>query len=137
MYYAAEPRVPSGVALGDFVAGHTTSSILDAATANDASSGGVSVLSNGTPPTDGQDGFTCKKVPLSSVPGGQGETAIVSADLDGNWELPIIIAADPGNHSIDIWLNPSAGAVGRFRSYCLDRGHPRSPWPWTSSGATV
>jgi hypothetical protein len=93
---------PSGVVLGDFINGHTSSKILDAATANNATAGGVSVLPNGTPPTDGTGVFKTP-VPLPGVPGGQGE----SADLDGNG-IPDIVAADPGNQSIDIWFNAAA-----------------------------
>ena len=93
----------SGITLGDLVAGHTTSTILDAATSS-TSSGAVSVLSNGTPPLDGAGAFGSPKN-LGSV--GQGESAIVTADLDGNG-VADIVAADPGNQSIDIWMNPSS-----------------------------
>ena len=99
---------PSGVTLGDFVGGHTNANILDAATSNGGGAGGVSVNPNGTPPTDGTGVFR-SAVPLQSVSGGSAETAIVTADVDGNG-LPDIVAADPGKGSIDIWLNPSAGA---------------------------
>ncbi|MGA2702789.1 MAG: VCBS repeat-containing protein [Isosphaeraceae bacterium] len=98
---------PSGVSLGDFISGHTTANILDAATSNGAPSGGVSVNPNGTPPTDGLGVFK-SAVPLQSVPGGSAETAIVTADVDGNG-IPNIVAADPGKGTIDIWLNPSSG----------------------------
>ena len=98
--------------LGDFVFGHTTSSILDAATANSATAGGVSILSNGSPPPPaGQDGLGGFKagVPLPGVPGGQGETAIVTADLDGNG-IPDIVAADPGKQTIDVWVNVASSS---------------------------
>jgi hypothetical protein len=65
-----------------------------------------SILPNGTPPTDGT-GIFKTPVPLLGVPGRQGESAIVSAALDGNG-VPDIVAADPGNHSIDIWFNLAA-----------------------------
>jgi len=102
---------PSGVSLGDFVSGHSNANILDAATSNGASAGGVSVNPNGpngTPPTDGTGVFK-SAVPLQSVTGGSAETAIVTADLDGNG-IPDIVAADPGKGAIDIWLNPAAGS---------------------------
>ena len=56
---------PESVALADLVAGHTSSNILDAAVAN--FSGGVSVLPNGAPPTDGT-GVYLKQTSYSSYP---------------------------------------------------------------------
>ena len=97
---------PSGVILGDFVSGHSNVNILDAAMANGSSSGGVTVSANGTNPNDGQGNFLTAS-PLPPVPGGSGETAIVNGDIDGNG-IPDIVAADPGNGSIDIWFNPAA-----------------------------
>ena len=96
---------PSGVSLGDLVSGHSKANILDAATSNGASAGGVSVNANGTNPTDGEGNFLPAQA-LSSVTGGSAEVAIVTADVDGNG-VADLVAADPGNNSIDIWLNPS------------------------------
>ncbi|MGA2704845.1 MAG: VCBS repeat-containing protein, partial [Isosphaeraceae bacterium] len=97
---------PSGVVLGNFVANHSSTAILDAATSNGAAAGGVNIEQNGTKPNDGQGVFVTGPS-LPPVPSGQAETAIGVYDLDGN-SLPDIIAADPGNQSIDIWLNPGS-----------------------------
>ena len=94
--------------LGDFIGGHTSANILDAATSNGATAGGVSVNPNGTPPTDGTGVFK-SPVPLQSVPGGSAETAIVAADVDGNG-IAISWQRTRARSSIDIWLNPSKGA---------------------------
>src|SRR5262249_4674512 len=87
---------PAGVALGDFIPGHTKTSILDAATSNGASSGDVYLLTNGNPATtDGNGNFgTLPPLALPAVPGGKAETAIVTADLDSNG-VADLVAADP------------------------------------------
>ena len=97
---------PSGVVLGNFINAHTSSQILDAAISG---TGGVSVLPNGTPPTDGTGAYKTA-IPLPGVPGGQAEAALVSADLDGNG-VADIVAADPGKQSIDIWFNVASSST--------------------------
>ena len=59
---------PFDVVLGNFVSGHTSSAILDAAVANNTATGGVSILPNGVALTDGTGIFLPPKQPPLVLP---------------------------------------------------------------------
>ncbi len=97
---------PTSVALGDFIAGHSSSAILDAALANDNTpSGGVSVLPNGTTPTDGKGVFGTP-TSLNNTPAQQGTSAVVSGFFDGSSQLSLV-AVNSASNSISIFPDAS------------------------------
>ncbi len=98
---------PTSVTLGDLIAGHTSSTILDAALANDNTpSGGVSILPNGVPPTDGF-GIFGSPTSLNNSPAQQGTSTVVSGFFDGSSELSLI-AVNSTSKSISIFPDASA-----------------------------
>ena len=98
---------PTSVTLGDLVPGHSSSTILDAALANDNTpSGGVSILPNGTPPTDGT-GVYGSPTSLNNTPAQSGTSTVVSGFFDGSSELSLI-AVNSASNSISIFPDGSA-----------------------------
>ncbi len=101
---------PTSVVLGDLVPGHSTTTIQDAAVANDdPAAGSVSILPNGppnsTPPTDGEGIFL---TPTSlSTAGEQGTSAVVDGFFDGTSKLSLI-AVNSTSNSISIFPDSSS-----------------------------
>jgi subtilisin-like proprotein convertase family protein len=101
---------PTSVVLGDLVAGHTTSTILDAAVANDNTpAGGVSILPNGTPPTDGLGVFGTPNS-INTVPAQSGTSTVVSGFFDGSSTLSLV-AVNSASNSISIFPDGSSAAA--------------------------
>ena len=110
--YNAGPN-PTSVALGDFVAGHTTSTILDAALSNNSSpAGSVSVLPNGTPPTDGMGVFG-SPVTINTTPAQAGTSDVVSGYFDGSSTLSLI-AVNSVSDTISVFPDASSANSRTF-----------------------
>ena len=111
--YAAN-NSPTSVALGDVVPGHTKSTILDAVVANNTSFGGVSVLANGTPPTNGAGTFLAP----TQDPAGAGTDSVAVGNFDSLGTS--IVAANGTVNTITIIPDAASGVAPFTLSTGLD-----------------
>ena len=109
---------PSDVVLADLVPGHTTNTILDALVANDTAAGGVSIVPDGTPPTDGTGVF----VGPTSYAAGQGTTRGRRGQLRRHRNPDR--RGEQGSNSVSI-LDPATGAILKTLTTGLDDAHRR------------
>ncbi len=126
---------PSSVVLGQFVSGHTvtTNPINDAAVANDSStSGGVTVMEDGTPGVG--DGLGVFKVAstLNTTPPVNDTNLLVSGSFDGSTMLSLVSASTSPNSiswfpdasttasgTLDLPFTPMAIVAANFRGTAL------------------